>query len=259
MAVIGYPRFGYGYLVPIATITSSSEETGYPDDNAADENLHTYWKPNATGWQALKFYWATAIAPTFLGVLGHTLFSSGVTETQLKYGTADNGTDFENVLVSWDVDGETSDYDKFLVLTSPPTKHYWLLTSNVVSTHPRIAVVFLGYVTTSCMLSRPDKRLTDYGTAIEETAGGYIHAENFADSRDSIFLHAEGITDAERAMWETIESYHKNGLHPLCFLDMDTDSASGLCTYGRIFAPLGYSSPAPDANDIEERLFKQEL
>lgn len=256
MAAVDYPRFLYGiWTLTHATVTAGTEESGYPAINVQDENLHTFWKPDGTSWQYLKFDFGGVKYFTACSILGHTLYSAGVLDVQLKVGAADNGTNFDTTIWTWTPAADTNRFQVFAALG----KRYCIITSNVVSTHPAIAVVQFGYVTTEMMLSRPDRRFTDHGTAVEESAGGLVHAENYAESREGIYLTATGITDTARAAFQTIEGYHKNGLHPLCFIDMGVEAAYGACTYGRIFDPLSYSSPAPDANDLETRLFKQEL
>jgi len=80
-------RFLYTFKFDDATITSSGEESGLPDDNAVDDFVAKKWRTTADTGQWIKFDLGPAKKITMLAIFGHNL-TSGATVT-LEAHTSD--------------------------------------------------------------------------------------------------------------------------------------------------------------------------
>jgi len=73
-------RFLYTFKFDDATITSSSEASGLPDDNAVDDFVAKKWRTTADTGQWIKFDLGSAKKITMAAIFGHNL-TSGATIT----------------------------------------------------------------------------------------------------------------------------------------------------------------------------------
>lgn len=256
MAALDYYRIGYADRVHMATISSSSEEIGYPDDNVADLNRQTFHRPNGTGWQYLIFDFGSAQTPTMWAILNHTLKTCGISSVQLKVGSTDNGSTWDTVVHDWNPVAEASDIEKFIII-SGHTKRYWMMTANVVSVHPRYGVVFIGHEAKLDEFENPEDVTEDYGVAHGETAGGHADAEQVGQYRKTVRPTARGMSTTQRELLQTINIFQRDGLKPVCFVDIGEDEAGGECMYARIYGPFRYRRSL-EAN-VVELLVRQEI
>ena len=114
---------GYDNVLETATLTVSSEATGYDGENVADWFTWDYWKPAATGTSYITAVLPTASKVDYFAVFGHDLSETGST-IQLQY-SANSGS-------TW--------YDLTAPLEAEDSQVIFKTLSEVSATHYRIAL-----------------------------------------------------------------------------------------------------------------------
>ena len=110
-------RFLYNYKFDTATISSSSQVSGLPDDNAVQEFVGKKWRATDCSAEWIKFDLGSAKKITMVAIFGHNLTQS--TEIRLEGRTSDSGwgagPDIE--IMTWN--------DKAIVLFLNMTYRWW--------------------------------------------------------------------------------------------------------------------------------------
>lgn len=70
---MGYPRLLYLNRAENATITSSTEDTGYPDDNAVDWREYLRWQASGANSYWIKADCGSQVTATSVALVGHNL------------------------------------------------------------------------------------------------------------------------------------------------------------------------------------------
>ena len=132
-------KIGYKNLFTTtgATVTASTEATGYAKENAYDGFGYDWWKPTATGDSWLKVAFAAAKDADYMAIWGHDL-SDHSSSIKPQYSSDD---------ISWsDADTVVSPSDNntlYFDFTSVSAK-YWRVLVNSAATLPAIAGVQIG-------------------------------------------------------------------------------------------------------------------
>ena len=124
-------------VLPESTIGATSTQSGSSANNLSNGNLYDYWQPSVTGVQTLTITFPTFTVVDAIGLVGHNLFSAGVTSLTL------NLFDSEAGILSTDILPISSDNILFLPITSNNAAMATIDIS-VGATLPYISSLYLG-------------------------------------------------------------------------------------------------------------------
>ena len=165
----------YHQSIEGATLTySATATTNYPETNLQDRYLNTYFMDAPAGNVTLKIDFGATRACDYL-ILGKFYASgSGSLRYDLHYGTADNGTDFENAALA--DKALTAAYVTYYEAITSQTKRYWRLTfesSGGTLQDIRGAVIYLGTkITLSHSPELDVAQSADYLVNVNQGVGG---------------------------------------------------------------------------------------
>lgn len=92
---MGYPRILWENQVPGSTITGSAEDTGYPDDNAANWRPYLKWKASGANSYTLKANAGSGVTAQSMALVGHNLNTKGA---RFKLDGSDNDSDWDAIV-----------------------------------------------------------------------------------------------------------------------------------------------------------------
>lgn len=120
-----------------ATVTASTEATGFEKENAYDGLGFDYWKPTATGDSYLQVTFATTQAVDYVAIWGHDLFDHSST---YKVESSDDGAAWSDVFSAVTPTDNNTIYKSF----ASETHRWWRVTINSATTLPAIAGIQIG-------------------------------------------------------------------------------------------------------------------
>lgn len=168
-----------------ATVTASSTKTGYGSAIALSVNPNAGWMPGTcSGTVTYTIDLKAAYTLEGWGLLNHTLYSSGAGTVTLRYGGADNGSDFESVADIIATSGHP-EYEPHVMayLSSVPAKRYWRLYFTGCSSLWFVGGIYLG-AAFRAILEAPDdiRDVLDDTVAKSETSGGHGRRHAFGNT-----------------------------------------------------------------------------
>ena len=145
----------YHQSIESATLTySATADTNYPATNCQDRHKNTFFKDTGIGetvYIVVDFGSARACSHIILG--NYQANATNDAELNVKYGTADNGSDFENTSLTKNI--ETSSLDTVIgTFTSQSKRHWKIQFNNKTGESPdeldylQIGTIFLGTAVT---------------------------------------------------------------------------------------------------------------
>ena len=133
------PFILYNNLLPDATITVTSEATGYEKENAYDYLTYDHWKPSAAGTVYYTVDLGSAQAVDAWGVVAHNLGINSAS-IKLQYSTDNFAADINDVATATSPASTESIKKTFTSLT----KRYWRWEIVSASAASQIGLLFLG-------------------------------------------------------------------------------------------------------------------
>jgi len=109
-----YPRLLYLNRAKDATITSSAETTGYPDDNAVDWRDWLRWAAADTNTYWIKANYGSQVTATALGLSGHNIYTNGA---RYKLDGSNNDADWTPIVAYITPDTDFTRVDFFTEVT----------------------------------------------------------------------------------------------------------------------------------------------
>lgn len=134
MSVIGYHNL---FNESGATVTASTEATGFDKENAHDNLGFDYWKPTATGTSWLKVAFASPVSADYFAIWGHDMSDHSAT-VRARHSTDD--ITYTNV---GDLRTPTNN-DTIIETFTTVSKKYWMLEFSNPSTISQVAGVMIG-------------------------------------------------------------------------------------------------------------------
>lgn len=133
------PIIGFDNEVVLGGITATSEDTGHPATNTANNSTAEYWESLIDTVQYLEFN-ITSTAIDYVGIAAHNL--AGMTyEIEYKVGAGGTWTAVDSPLVP-------QDNSAIMWYFTAITADYWRIKITPLSgTYPKIGVVYIGQVT----------------------------------------------------------------------------------------------------------------
>ena len=133
-------KIGYHNLLEDsgATITASTEATGYPKENAYDWRVFDWWKPTATGDSWIQAAFASAKTVDYFAVAGHNLTDVGAS-IKLQYSTNSGSTWNDATTAASGIDNRII-FKSFGVITAS----YWRVLVNAPTSVASIGIVAFG-------------------------------------------------------------------------------------------------------------------
>jgi len=170
----------YHQSIEGATLTySATEDANYPDTNMQDRYKNTFMKDTAIGVVSitLKVDLGSTRACDFV-ILGNYIATGdgGNALFKITYGTADNGTDFENDAFAW-LSINSATLTDYLKIFTSRTKRYWRLelggAGAVNLDDLQIGTIYLGTRVTLSHSPEPNEtESADYAVNINQGVGG---------------------------------------------------------------------------------------
>ena len=236
-------RFLHSFKFDTATITSSSEVSGLPDDNAVHDFVAKKWRTTADTGQWIKFDMATATKIKMLAIFGHNL-TSGAAVTLQGNATDSWGPPSYTKALTWN--------EKAIVEFIDETYRWWRITIEDGSNpdgYIEIGRICAGeYIEPDVNVNEEvQKRIVD-PSFIQESEGrqGYAVEKNAYRTYDVMFT---GIARAQQDQLETIFRAVKN-IYPLVFA-LDPDNYPEADTlYCMITTPLAHALTALGYGDV---------
>ena len=120
----------YHQSIESATLTySATADTNYPATNMQDRYKNTFLidtSPGETVYIIIDFGSARACSHIILG--NYQANATSDAELNVKYGTADNGSDFENTSLTVNI--ETTGFENYIGTFTSRSKRYWKIQFN---------------------------------------------------------------------------------------------------------------------------------
>jgi hypothetical protein len=126
-----------------ATITSSGEATGYPDDNVTDWKEYTLWIGDNANAHWLKADAGSQVTANCFAVAGHNLSTEGVTQISLE--GSNNDADWTEIIADFAPPNGDDAFARFFAETK--TYRYWRLSidnNGGAAYDPQIGVWYVG-------------------------------------------------------------------------------------------------------------------
>lgn len=152
--IIGWQNLG---AASGTTITSSTETSGFEDDNAVDYRLDDWWKPTASA-ATITFDLGSAQSVDYIGIAGHNLGTNSVAASW-RYST-DNFSADDNEAVGW---SPSNDSVQFKTHTTQ-SKRYWRLRLTYAGSDPSVGHISFGARYAPPVGARPGFVMPKYGT-----------------------------------------------------------------------------------------------
>lgn len=135
-----YPRLLYLNRVSAATITSSAEDTGYPDDNVINWRDYVRWHASGANSYWIKANYGSQIAVTGFGISGHNLNTCGA---RIKLEGSNNDADW-TVIVAYIT--PSNDYTLARCFDSVTYQYYKITIDNNGGSNfsPQLGIWFVG-------------------------------------------------------------------------------------------------------------------
>jgi len=168
----------YHQSLESATLTySATADTNYPVTNLQDRYKNTFFKDTEIGARVtIKVDFGSARACNYIILQNYIATAEEDATFSLKYGTADNGVDFENTLVDNEVI-QSSILRNFRTTFGTKSKRYWQLIfdDNTVDyfVNLQIGAIYLG--TQMALSHTPEIGIVysaDYDVNVNQGAGG---------------------------------------------------------------------------------------
>jgi hypothetical protein len=192
-----------------ATITSSSEVTGWPDDNITDWKDYTRWKGSSANSHWLKADAGAGVTADCFAVAGHNLNTQGVTRISLD--GSNNDADWTEVVADFAPPNGDDTFAKFF---TQATWRYWRLDidNNVGANYdPQIGIFYVGNKIEMSRLIRPPHdpdELRDHSNVQIGGAGHLLGLTNDYTQRRHRYMHPNiGQTFIDNTWNPFIKSY----------------------------------------------------
>lgn len=127
-------------LAESATVTADISATGFNVVNSYDRRTSTWWKPGSAGGHLIQYVFASAQSINSFGIIGHNLFSTGVSSFQFQYSTNSGAAwnDYFSAITP------TSDKAIYRVGAAAQSATYWRLFFTGCSSSTLLAVASIG-------------------------------------------------------------------------------------------------------------------
>jgi len=168
----------YHQSLESATLTySATADTNYPVTNLQDRYKNTFFKDTAIGASiTIKVDFGSARACNYIILQNYIATAPAFARFVLKYGTADDGINFENLASDYEIIHSTS-LTNFLDTFTSKTKRYWLLSFDNAGgddfNNLQIGAIYLG--TQMALGHTPEIGIVysaDYDVNVNQGAGG---------------------------------------------------------------------------------------
>lgn len=227
------PVILYNNIVGDATITVTSEDTGYEKENAYDDLTFDFWKPTASGTVYYTMDFGSAVDVDAWGLFAHDLGTNSAS-IQLQYSTDNFAADTNNF-------GDAispSTTEPRLQTGTIQSKRYWRLKIVSAAAASKIGGLILGehmeIASTSALhpSNDADHLAQRYESVVNESDGGAILGTDKRAKLISGRMHFELLTRAwVRANWDVFKQHCEQGGGFL--YQPDPDNYPAEVTYGK--------------------------
>lgn len=204
------------------TATVSSTKTGYGGAIALSVNPNAGWMPAIyTGTVTYTIDLKAAYTPKGWGLLNHTLYSSGAGTVELRYGVADNGTNFEWQADVIDTTGH-AEYEPHVMgyLSGLPAKRYWRLSFTGCTSLWFVGGIYLGADFRAIMEAPDDiQDVPDDTVAQSETSTGHGRRHAFGNTITLTNMVWKRTTDTIRTAFRNIHTEQEGRGGPILLRD----------------------------------------
>ena len=236
-------RFLYTFKFDTATISSSSEVSGLPDDNVVDDFVAKVWRTTADTGQWIKFDLGSALKITQVSLFGHNL-TSGATIT-LQANSSDSwGAPAYSQAMTWD--------DKVIIKFIDQTYRWWRITFEDGSnpdTYIEVGRICAGeYIEPDVNVNQEvQKKIIDPSTRTE-TEG----RQGYTIEKPEYRVFSVYFSDIDRTQQDQLETLFRavKTINPLVFaLDPDNHPADDTI-YCMVTTPLSITQGALENGNV---------
>lgn len=204
------------------TVTASSTKAGYGGMIALSVNPNAGWMPaSPSGTVTYTIDLKAAYTLKGWGLLNHTVYSSGGGTVTLRYGVADNGTNFESVADTFATLGHP-EYEPHVMgyLSGLPAKRYWRLEFTGCTSLWFVGGIYLG-ASFRAILEAPDdiQDVPDDTVAQSETSGGHGRRHFFGNTITLTNMAWKSTTATARTKFREIHEEQEGRGGPLLLRD----------------------------------------
>jgi hypothetical protein len=204
------------------TATASSTKPGYGGTIALSVNPNAGWMPGTcSGTVTYTIDLKAAYAVKAWGLLNHTVYSSGGGTVTILYGTADDGTTFDQTADVIATLGKP-EYEPHVMgyLSGVPAKRYWRLSFTGCTNLWFVGGIYLGG-TLSAILEAPDdiQDVPDDTVATSETSGGHDRRHAFGNTVTLTNMVWKRTSDTIRSKFRDIHTEQEGRGGPVLLRD----------------------------------------
>lgn len=204
------------------TVVASSTKSGYGTLIALSANPNAGWMPGSfSGIQTFTIDLKAAFKLYGWALLNHTVYSSGAGVVSLQYGTADNGTTFDQTADSISTSGHP-EYEPHVMgfVDSVPAKRYWRLAFYGCTSLWFVGGIYLGAGWNTITEVPDDMRdVPDDTAAQSETSTGHGRRHAFGNTVTLTNMIWKRTTATIRADFKGFQARQEGRGDPILFRD----------------------------------------
>lgn len=206
----------------VGVTATASLKPGYGGAIALSVNPNAGWMPNTyAGTVTYTIDLKAAYTLKGWGLLNHTVYSSGHGTVTLRYGVADNGTNFEVLADTFATSGHP-EYEPHVMgyLSGLPAKRYWRLEFTGCTSLWFVGGIYLGGAFRTILEAPDDIRdVPDDTVAQSETTGGHGRRHAFGNTITLTNMMWKRTTDTIRTAFRDIHTEQEGRSRPILFRD----------------------------------------
>lgn len=204
------------------SVQASSTKTGYGTVIALSVNPNAGWMPASySGTQTYTIDLKAVYQLEGWGFLNHTVYSSGAGTVALQYGTADNGTTFDQLADTIATSGHP-EYEPHVMgyLSGVPAKRYWRLAFTGCTSLWFVGGIYLGGELRAILEAPDDVRdVSDDTVAQSETSTGHGRRHAFGNTTTLTNMIWKRTSGTIRTAFRNIQEEQEGQSEPLLLRD----------------------------------------